>query len=109
MGTVHQGKEFAPASFEPGSRWRGEQMSLTFQKTVASYEKGGNSERYDKKTIGGRSGAVANVPGGGRTGGCNVLVDAGGGVGISGRFVDSVDACGEAEKIVSQPASRRPE
>ncbi|TDD53693.1 DUF3558 family protein [Saccharopolyspora elongata] len=115
-GLSAQGKEFAPVSFEPGCRWQGEQMSLTFQKnvdeTVASYEKSGNWERYDKKTIGGRSAAVANVPGGGSTGGCNVLVDAGGGVaiyGVSGRFDDSVDACGEVEKIVGQSASRLPE
>ncbi|MGI8310275.1 DUF3558 family protein [Saccharopolyspora hattusasensis] len=115
-GLPAQGEEFAPVSFEPGCRWQGQQMSLTFQKnvdeTVASYEKGGNWERYDKKTISGRSAAVANVPGGGSTGGCNVLVDAGGGVtiyGVSGRLADSVDACGEAEKIVSQSASRLPE
>lgn len=102
-------------SFEPGCRWQGEKMSLTFQKnvdeTVASYEQSGNWERFDKKTIGGRSAAIATVPGGGSTGGCNVLVDAGGGVviyGVSGRMADSVNACAEAEKIVDQTASRLP-
>ncbi|KAA5837409.1 DUF3558 domain-containing protein [Saccharopolyspora hirsuta] len=116
FGLQEQGEEFTPVSFEPGCTWKGEQMSLTFQKnveeTVASYEKNGNWERYDKQSVGGRSGVVANVPGGGATGGCNVLVDAGGGVviyGVSGRLADSVDACAEAEKIANATASRLPE
>ncbi|RKT83254.1 Protein of unknown function [Saccharopolyspora antimicrobica] len=114
-GLEAQAEEFTPVSFEPGCRWRGGQMGLVLQKnveeTVASYEKNGNWERYDKQSVGGRSGVVANVPSGGATGGCNVLVDAGGGVviyGVSGRLADSVDACAEAEKIAAATASRLP-
>ncbi|MER7077508.1 Protein of unknown function [Saccharopolyspora kobensis] len=114
-GLQAQAEEFTPVSFEPGCRWKGGQMGLVLQKnveeTVASYEKNGNWERYDKQSVGGRSGVVANVPGGGATGGCNVLVDAGGGVviyGVSGRLADSVDACAEAEKIAAATASRLP-
>ncbi len=91
-------------------------MSLTLHKnvdeTVDSYETGGNWEKYEKRSIAGRSAAIANVPGSGTTGGCDVLVDAGGGVaiyGISGKMADSIEACPELEKIVGQTASGLPE
>jgi uncharacterized protein DUF3558 len=111
-----QAEDFSPLSFEPGCKWNGKKMDLALQKnveeTVASYEQNGNWERYDKKTIGGRSAAVANEPGTVGQGSCTLLVDAGGGVAIymvDGLLRDSVDACGEAEKIAGQTASRLPE
>ncbi|GAB2660913.1 hypothetical protein GCM10027271_19580 [Saccharopolyspora gloriosae] len=114
-GLPAQSEPFEGVSFEPGCTWAGGQMSLVLQKnvdeTVESYETSGSWERYEKKTIGGRPAALANVPGGGSTGGCTVLVDAGGGVAIysvSGKLTDSVDACAETEKIADQTASRLP-
>lgn len=110
-----RGEDFTPVSFEPGCTWSGENMVLTFQKnveeTVDSYETNGSWERYDKTSIGGRSAASANAPGSSDTGGCNVLVDAGGGVaiyGVSGKLADSVDACAEAKKIASESAAELP-
>lgn len=114
-GLPAQSEPFEGVSFEPGCTWTGGQMSLVLQKnvdeTVDSYETSGNWERYEKKTISGRSAALANVPGGGSTGGCTVLVDSGGGVAIysvSGKLAGSVDACAETEKIANQTASRLP-
>ncbi|MGW0892674.1 DUF3558 family protein [Saccharopolyspora sp. NPDC002578] len=115
FGLSPQSEPFTQVSFEPGCRWTGEKMSLTLHKnvdeTVDSYETGGNWEKYEKRSIAGRSAAIANVPGSGTTGGCDILVDAGGGVaiyGISGKMADSIDACPELEKIVNQTASGLP-
>ncbi|MFR9732214.1 DUF3558 family protein [Saccharopolyspora sp. MS10] len=115
-GLPARGEPFTVVSFEPGCTWVGDQMSLVLQKnvdeSVASYESSGNWERYEKTNIGGRSAALANVPGGGATGGCTMLVDSGGGVAIyavSGKLAESVDPCAEIEKIADQTASRLPE
>ncbi|MDA3627591.1 DUF3558 family protein [Saccharopolyspora oryzae] len=115
-GLSTQSEDFSPVKSEPGCKWDGDQMGLALQKnaeeSVASYQQSGSWERYDKKTIGGRSAAIANEPGTVGQGSCTVLVDAGGGVAIymvDGTRRDSVDACAEAEKIANQTASRLPE
>ncbi|MBQ0927463.1 DUF3558 family protein [Saccharopolyspora endophytica] len=116
LGVSTQSQDGGVVSFEPGCEWEGEKMTLTLLKnadqTVESYEKNGNWDSYSKKSIGGRSGAVAVESGATGQGGCTVLVDAGGGVavyGIDGAMRDSVDACGETEKVANQTASRLPE
>lgn len=116
FGLGTQSEPFAPVSYEPGCRWTGEKFVLSMQKnveeTVASYETTGNWDSYTKKTIAGRSAAVALEKGATGVGSCTVLVDAGGGVTIfmlDGQRQDSVpDPCGETEKIVSQVASQLP-
>ncbi|MCI2417775.1 DUF3558 domain-containing protein [Saccharopolyspora sp. K220] len=116
FGVATQSEDGTVVSFEPGCKWEGEKMILSLLKnadeTVASYETSGSWDSYTKKTIGGRSAAVAVESGAAGQGGCTVLVDAGGGVaiyGVDGVLRDSVDACPEAEKIASQTASRLPE
>ncbi|WP_093414987.1 DUF3558 family protein [Saccharopolyspora flava] len=116
FGLGTQSEPFAPVSYEPGCRWTGEKFILSLQKnaeeTVASYETTGSWDSYTKKTIAGRSAAVALESGATGVGSCSVLVDAGGGVAIfmlDGQRQDSVpDPCGETEKIVSQVASQLP-
>jgi hypothetical protein len=116
LGVSTQSADGGVVEQEPGCEWQGEKMTLTLLKnatqTVESYETGGNWDSYSKKSIGGRSGAVAVESGATGQGGCTVLVNAGGGVavyGVDGAMRDSVDACGEAEKIANQTASRLPE
>ncbi|WP_406692607.1 DUF3558 family protein [Saccharopolyspora sp. ID03-671] len=116
-GVSTQGKDFSPIPSEPGCEWEGEKQTISLQKnvdqTVASYETGGAWDSYQKKTIGGRSAAIALETGATGQGSCTALVDAGGGVAIymlDGAMRDSVaDPCAETEKIVGQTASRLPQ
>ncbi|GAA4612947.1 DUF3558 family protein [Saccharopolyspora hordei] len=114
-GVSMTSEEFSPVDFEPGCQWEGENMGVTLQKnvteTVESYARS-NWDKYEQRSLGGRNGAIAITAGGTGMGGCNALVDAGGGVviyGVDGYKRDSVDACAEVEKIASQTASRLPE
>lgn len=117
LGLSTQGNNFMPVPSEPGCEWVGEKMTVSLQKnvdqTVASYETSGSWDSYQKKTIAGRSAAVALEAGATGVGSCTALVDAGGGVAIymlDGAMRDSVpDPCAETEKIVSQTASRLPQ
>ncbi|RRO15616.1 DUF3558 domain-containing protein [Saccharopolyspora rhizosphaerae] len=116
LGLSTQSEDGGVVEQEPGCQWQGEEKILTLLKnadqTVESYETSGNWDSYTKKSIAGRSGAVAVETGATGQGGCTVLVNAGGGVavyGVDGLMRDSVDACGEAEKVANQTASRLPE
>ncbi|WP_190818411.1 DUF3558 family protein [Saccharopolyspora pogona] len=115
FGVSTQSEDGTVVSFEPGCKWKGGKMTLSLLKnsdeTVASYEKSGSWDSYQKKPLDGRSAAVAVESGAAGQGGCTVLVDAAGGVAlymIDGRMRDSVDACGEAKKVANQTASRLP-
>lgn len=116
FGLGTQSEPFSPVSYEPGCRWKGDKFLFSLQKnaeeTVTSYETSGNWDSYAKKSIAGRSAAVAMETGTTGLGSCTVLVDAGGGVTIfmlDGLREDSVpDPCGETEKIVGQVASQLP-
>lgn len=115
FGVSTQSEDGTVVSFEPGCKWKGEKMILSLLKnsdeTVASYETSGSWDDYQKKSLDGRSAAVAVESGAAGQGGCTVLVDAGGGVAIymvDGVMRDSVNACAEAEKIANQTASRLP-
>lgn len=116
-GISTEAEEFAPLPSEPGCQWTGDDTIVSLQKnveqTVDSYGQSGSWESYEKEPIAGRSGAIAQTSGASSAGvGCNILVDAGGGVAIyqvTGKATTPIDACGEAEKIASETASRLPE
>lgn len=115
FGVSAQGEVFSPLSFRPGCKWDGDLMGITLNKDLEETVGAQDREQFDTytpKSIGGRTAAVAVVAGGEGTGGCNVFVDAGGGMviyGIAGKMRDSIpDPCGELEKIANQTASRLP-
>ncbi|MHA6802560.1 DUF3558 family protein [Salinifilum ghardaiensis] len=110
-----KGKDSTQVSWEPSCRWSGDEKIIDFSKnveeTVDSYKQSGNWESYEKQQIAGRSAAVAQVPGAG-DGGCNILVDAGGGVAIyqvTLKTTSSADPCQELKKIAEATAARLPE
>lgn len=108
-----QGEHFAPVSYEPGCQWQGGGQVISLQKnveeTVDSYEQSSSWASYEKQPIGGRSGAVAVTSGASGGGGCNVLVDAGGGVAIYQITSDADDACSELKPIAEATAERLPQ
>ncbi|WP_228047020.1 DUF3558 family protein [Saccharopolyspora montiporae] len=115
-GYAAEAQEAEGVSFEPGCEWEGENAWLSLLKnadeTVDSYETSTSWDSYEKKTIGGRPGAVALEAGTTGQGTCTVLIDAGGGVavyGIDGSTRDSIDdPCGETEKIANETAAELP-
>ncbi|MGW3467239.1 hypothetical protein ACWDKQ_01905 [Saccharopolyspora sp. NPDC000995] len=58
FGVSTQSEDGTVVSFEPGCKWKGEKMTLSLLKnsdeTVASYEKGGSWDSYQKKPLDGR-------------------------------------------------------
>ncbi|GAA4875321.1 DUF3558 family protein [Saccharopolyspora cebuensis] len=115
FGVGPEAEEFTPVSFEPGCKWNGEDMDLTFQKnedeSVQSYATS-NWDSYTEAPLAGRTAAIAVPAGGTDQGVCEAVVDTGGGVvlyGITAAFGSSVDACGEVEAIAERTASRLPE
>ncbi len=112
-----QGEDDTQLSWEPTCTWHGDEKNISLSKnveeTVASYKENGNWESYEEQQVAGRSGAVAQVAGAESSGmGCNVLIDAGGGVAIYQTTIDAtsaVDPCPELMKTVEATASRLPE
>ncbi|GAB2760557.1 hypothetical protein GCM10027174_41300 [Salinifilum aidingensis] len=108
-----QGEDSTQVSWEPTCRWSGDSKTLDLSKnveeTVDSYEQNSSWATYEKQPIGGRSGAVAVTSGASGGGGCNVLVDAGGGVVIYQITSDVDDACSELKPIAEATAGRLPQ
>lgn len=103
--------------WEPGCMWSGDEQTVGLNKsteeTVDSYEQNGSWGSYEKQQIAGRSAAVAQTPSSAANGfGCNVLVDAGGGVAIyqiTDKGTEPMDPCSELKKVAEATASRLPE
>ncbi len=112
-GLPTQGEDSTQVSWEPTCRWSGDEnvvgLSKNVEETVDSYEQSSSWASYEKQPIGGRSGTVAVTSGASGGGGCNVLVDAGGGVAIYQITSDADDACSELKPIAEQTASRLPQ
>ncbi len=115
-GVSTDAEEATQVSWEPGCKWAGDEQTLGLNKnaeeTVDSYEQSENWASYEKQQIAGRSAAVAQVSSAAANdGGCNVLVDAGGGVAIyqsTPKSTSSADACDEVRKVAEATASRLP-
>ncbi|MHA6798606.1 DUF3558 family protein [Bounagaea algeriensis] len=110
-----EGEDSTQVSWEPSCRWSGAEKALDLSKnaeeTVDSYEQSGNWASYEKQQVAGRSAAVAQVAGADGFG-CNILVNAGGGVVIyqvSNKGANPIEPCPEARKIAEATASRLPE
>lgn len=116
-GLATQGTQFVPIPDQPGCSWEGDQMSLSLNKnlgqTVENFGTSGTWDKFEPKTIAGRSAAIALEAGAADIGSCTALVNAGGGVVIymlDGTLRETIpDPCAELEKIVNQTASRLPE
>ncbi|MHA6801564.1 DUF3558 family protein [Bounagaea algeriensis] len=108
-----EGTDKTQVSWEPTCAWSGDEnivgVSKNVEETVDSYEQNSSWASYEKQPIGGRSGAVAVTSGASGGGGCNVLVDAGGGVVIYQITSDVDDACSELKPIAEATAGRLPQ
>jgi hypothetical protein len=108
-GLQTQGTPRSNTSDEPGCDFKGKDVVVTIYKnqtqTVSSYQQQGHWDTYTKTTVNGRPAAHAQGSGTSGTGGCTILMDAGGGVVL----VDITDpdksdeqACAEDMKYAQQ-------
>lgn len=115
-GYETQGKPVKQFDFEPGCRYKGEQMILTLYKnqreTVESYGKRSTWAEYSRFDVNGREAARALSKSEQRDGGaCTTMLSAGGGVivlnGI-GEDRTGFDTCGELSRVAEQIAPDLP-